>query len=48
MSEHLGMINLWQLERLPKGFDFKYSVTRNDDKKHFNSLNDAIRFASAH
>lgn len=47
MNEFIGMINLWQLTRLPKAFDFKYSATKEENRKYFNSLKDAIYFASA-
>lgn len=47
VTDFMGIINLWQLSRLPKAFDFKYSLIRNDDHKYFNSLKDAINFASA-
>lgn len=43
----MGIINLWQLNRLPKTFDYKYSLTRKDVNQYFNSLKDAINFASA-
>lgn len=47
MNEYIGIINLWQLNRLPKAFDFKYSAIRNEEKKFFQTLDAAIKFASA-
>jgi len=47
MNDFMGIINLWQLNRLPKTFDFKYSLTKMDVNRYFNSLKDAISFASA-
>lgn len=46
MNDLIGMINLWQLNRLPKGFTFKYVAQRNIEKQYFNSLNEMIKFAS--
>lgn len=46
-GEFFAIINLWQFNRLPKAFDYKYSLIRKEDKKFFNSLKDAIDFASA-
>jgi hypothetical protein len=46
LSDFIGVINLWQLTRLPKAFDFKYSLVRNEDHKYFNSIDAAIKFAS--
>lgn len=46
-TDYMGIINLWELNRLPKTFDFKYSVSKNQFNHYFNSLKDAINFASA-
>lgn len=45
-NNFLGIINSWQLTRLPKGFDFHYSLCKDEIRHSAKTMKEAIEYAN--